>query len=314
MPRLRALRLLQLERSPQPGRPAHVSAASGLAAVGGSLYVIADDEHHLARFDAAGRGAGSLVRVLPGSLPVDKTPRKRRKPDFESLVALPSIARHPHGVLLALGSGSRPNRQRAVVVALTRNGKPARAAPIVVDVSPMYARLAPLFAEVNVEGAFVDGDRLSLLQRGNKGDERNARVDFALAPVLDTLSGGGRSIDASLIRVTPFALPKIADVPLCFTDGAALADGAFTFTAVAEDTDDSYADGRCAGSAIGIARADRIVALWRLRPSLKVEGIAVRTVAAGLELTVVTDADDASHPAKLLRTVIPRESRASPVA
>src|SRR5271169_2423622 len=35
---------------------------------------------------------------------------------------------------------------------------------------------------------------------------------------------------------------------------AALPDGTMVFTAVAEDTDDNYNDGACAGAAVGIAR------------------------------------------------------------
>ena len=96
-------------------------------------------------------------------------------------------------------------------------------------------------------------------------------------------------------------------MPLCFTDGATVPGGGFAFTAVAEDTDDSYADGTCTGSAIGIAGADgRLQALWRLEPVLKVEGIAARIIRKTIELTVVTDADDVAIAARLLRVRIPR--------
>jgi hypothetical protein len=303
MPRLRTLRTLRLRRATQAGRHRHVAAASGLAAVGDKLYVVADDEHHLAVFDAGSRSAGALIRLVPGDLPWAKEPRKRSKPDFEALAVLPRFDGAPGGALLALGSGSRPNRRRGVVVPLREDGAVLRS-PVVVDLSCLYQPLAALFDDVNVEGAFVDGDRLALLQRANKGDARNARVDVALGPLVDALAG--RSVPTRVVvrSVTAFDLGRIGGIPLGFTDGVALPDRRFAFTAVAEDTDDSYADGRCAGSAIGIARGGQVLALWRLRPALKVEGIAAHVRPRGLALTVVTDADDAAEPAKLMRAVV----------
>ena len=105
MPRLRAVRSLTLERASGPGRRRHLSAASGLVLCGEHLYVIADDELHLAVFPITGRAPGRLFPVLPGQLPAEKKPRKKAKPDFEVLLALPAFEHHPHGALLALGSG-----------------------------------------------------------------------------------------------------------------------------------------------------------------------------------------------------------------
>ncbi len=111
--------------------------------------------------------------------------------------------------------------------------------------------------------------------------------------------------EPKLLDVTDFNLGAFADAPLCFTDGAALPTGGFVFTAVAEATDDSYADGACVGAAIGIIDVkDRLRALWQLEPALKVEGIEARVSPNGLELTVVTDADRASVPAKLLTVTL----------
>jgi hypothetical protein len=301
MPRLQSLRTLTVARASQSGRPRHLSAASGLVAAGRYLYVIADDELHLGMFRARGRDPGTLVELHPGDLPLSRKERKRRKPDFESIVALPRFAGFPAGALLALGSGSRPKRRKGALIALDARGA-LTGAPRVVDLSPMYAAIEPEFDEINIEGAFVDGNRLSLLQRGNKGDVSNARIRVALPAVLDALSAGEPLPRAALIDITPFGLGTIAGVPLCFTDGAALGGGAFAFTAVAEDTEGSYADGACAGSAIGVVdRHDCVRALWRLEPSLKVEGIAARILRNALELTVVTDADDFTIAARLLR-------------
>lgn len=305
VPRLLRLRELRLACAAGAGRPRHLSAASGLVRAGDFLYVIADDEHHLGVFSNGDhRRAGGLLRLRRGTLPVGKSARKRRKPDFEALVALPPFGGYPNGALFALGSGSKPNRRSAVLLALNADGS-AHGPPRAISLQSWFTRLRREFGEVNLEGAFVEGEHLTLLQRGNKGSPRNARVRMALAPVLDAIAKRRALPAPRLTDVADFKLGVFDDAPLCFTDGAALPSGGFVFTAVAEATDDSYADGECVGAAIGIVDADdRLRALWQLEPALKVEGIDARVSSNGLELTVVTDADRASVPAQLLTVTL----------
>jgi hypothetical protein len=72
-------------------------------------------------------------------------------------------------------------------------------------------------------------------------------------------------------------LGQIAGIPLSFTDGASLPDGSMVFTAVAENTEDTYNDGACLGAAIGILAQDGTLRyLDRLDACHKVEGIAAR--------------------------------------
>ena len=99
------IRALDLVEPSSPGRPAHLSAASSLVRVGNFLYVVADDEHHLGVFGAAGAGAGTLLRLFEGELPESRKKRKKKKPDVEALVLLPPFAKFTHGALFALGSG-----------------------------------------------------------------------------------------------------------------------------------------------------------------------------------------------------------------
>jgi hypothetical protein len=56
--------------------PRHLSAASGLALVGASFYVVADDELHLGVFPASGNAPGRLMRLFPGALPAEKACRR----------------------------------------------------------------------------------------------------------------------------------------------------------------------------------------------------------------------------------------------
>jgi hypothetical protein len=300
MPRLRPLRSLTLDARPAPRLPLFVSAASALVPAGPYLYVIGDDLKHLAVFPVDSRQPGSLVRLFAGTVPAKKKRRKKLKRDLESLAWLPPFAGFPHGALLALGSGARRRRCSGALVALDARqqvtGKPA-----LVDLARLYAPLEREFGELNIEGAFVSGPHLALLQRGLAPKPRSARVRVKLATLLEALIADRPPTAAALHDITDFELGAIEGVALGFTDGAAMRRGAFAFTAVAEATDGAYDDAACVGSAIGvIGPDDKLRNLWRLKPSLKVEGIAVEERSRAIRVLVVTDADDPKTPARLL--------------
>ncbi len=95
-------------------------------------------------------------------------------------------------------------------------------------------------------------------------------------------------------------------MPLGVTDAAAHPDGGWVFSAAAEDTADAYADGAVAGAVVGrVDPAGAVVAVARLAPTAKVEGILARPVPGGTELLMVTDADDPDAPASLLSALLP---------
>ncbi|TCL90692.1 hypothetical protein C8J38_10752 [Rhizobium sp. PP-WC-2G-219] len=279
----------------------YLSAASGLVWLGSHYYVVADDELHIGQFTSAVSEPGRLIRVFDGVLPDDRKERKRRKPDLETLTLLPATTRFPYGALLALGSGSTPNRRRGAVLGLDPEGVVC-GSPQVFDASPVLGPLTDLFPDLNIEGAVVVGDDLRLVQRGNARHAENAIVHYPLSRVLDAvLNGQGDTLRPSAIdRIT---LPETHDVPLCFTDAAALPNGDMVFCAVAENTGDAVADGPCVGAAIGIIGSDgRLVSLEPLDRPFKVEGIAVRVDGDRLDVRLVTDADDPAIPALLLST------------
>jgi hypothetical protein len=301
---LTKLRDLTLVAASDPQRPAYISAASGLVRAGKYLYVVADDELHLARFELSGTVPGELLRLLPGELPDKKKPRKKRKPDFEVLLQLPAFVTCPHGALLALGSGSTARRYRAVLVPLDKHGE-VQPVPQVLEASAFYELLARQFDELNLEGGWVQGNELRLLQRGNKGNSPNAIIHLELQALLASLSGGDQLPAITPLAIHTMELGHINQVPLCFSDGCALADGRWLFTAVAEDTDSAYEDGACVGAAVGMVDAKGHL-LWikQVTPSYKIEGIEARQEAEGIHLLLVTDADDVAVPASLLSAVV----------
>ncbi len=290
--RPRLLRRLGLDAGEHPRGQAHLSAASGLVCSGGRVYVVADDEHHLGIFDSL-RAPGELHRIAPGDLPDGMKARKKRKPDLECLLQWPDATRGEaagtSSGLLALGSGSRPNRERGWWIALRADGRPAAAATAI-DLGPLYRPLRAELGAINIEGAVLTGDELLLLNRGVNGG-LNAAVRYRRQDVQRLIDGG----DAELrpIQIHHHELGSLAGVPLGFTDGAALPSGGWLYSAVAEDTDNSVADGACTGSVIGCIDADgRRVWQRSLAEVFKVEGVDVQVSGAGLMVCMVTDADD----------------------
>lgn len=268
------------------------------------LYVIADDELHLAVFEATGADAGSLLRLFDGELPESASKRKKKKPDLEALTLLPPFASFAHGALFALGSGSTRNRRTGALLGLGADGVP-NGSPVAVDLSDLCGVLEEEFPELNIEGAVVSGGELRLFQRGNKRAAHNAVARFRLSEVLEALASGARSEPPRPIAIQRVDLGEIDGIPLCFTDAAPLPDGAMVFTAIAEDTDDSYRDGPCAGAAVGILGNDgKLRYLDRLDLPRKVEGVEAQVEGKVIRLLLVTDADDASVPATLFSAQI----------
>ncbi len=307
---LTKLRELDLQTEAAAGRGAYLSAASGLVRVQNRLYVVADDELHLGCFQLL-QGAqlpGELLRLLPGELPNGPRKRKKHKPDLEVLMRLPPFKSCPHGALLALGSCSTTRRARGVLLPLAASGAIADA-PLIIDTSELYDALTQQFVELNLEGGFVVGDQWCLLQRGNKRDAVNALIRFELSDVLNCLQECLSNVvsgEASLPGLTSTAieivdLGSVDGVPLCFSDGCALPDGSWLFTAIAEDTDSAYDDGACVAAAVGLMDAQhRLQWLRNVTPRYKIEGIECLVTDDGLQLLLVTDADDAGTPALLL--------------
>jgi hypothetical protein len=275
-----------------------VAAASGLVRVGDRLWVAADDELGLALYAAADARPLGRVPLWPGELPVDHAARKRAKPDVEALVVVEGAG------VCALGSGSKPTRQRGACV--RGDGEIVR-----FDLSSLHAALERALGagQLNLEGAAVSGGWLRLLQRGNGAAGVNAVIDLDLGGVQAALAAGAPWSDRLLRAIHPIELPRLDGVPLGFTDASPLPDGRLVFVAAAEAGADTYEDGACAGSAVGILSADGapgLVRLVRVATRAKLEGVHAEVGAAGaLQLLLVADADDPAIPSDLFAATLP---------
>ena len=298
LPLLRAttLRTLGVDPEAHPRGQPHLSAASGLVCAHGHAYVVADDEHHLAVYRDLHR-PGTLHRIADGDLPHGARSRKRRKSDFESLFLLPGRGHADR--LLALGSGSRANRRAGVVIALDRNGVPR---PVVqpFDLAPLTAPLVARFGAINIEGAFVHGTQFVLINRAADDNAGNLSLHYPVRALHDTIAGARSAIAPASVHT--HALGRIGGVALGFTDAAPLPDGGWIYSAAAESSNGSVADGPCNGSVIGIMDVDGLRQAQRaLDTPQKVEGGAGRPRAGRLDLCLVSDADDPDQPSCLLR-------------
>jgi hypothetical protein len=300
---LTKIRELDLAAAAAPGRPLHLSAASGLVCIQSYMYMVADDEHHLGVFHRAPNEPGWLSRLFEGELPESRPDRKKHKPDFEALALLPAHGDFPHGALLALGSGSRSNRRLGALLGLDPLGA-VRGPPRVVDLSHILVPLGDAFPTLNIEGAVVTAGELLLFQRGSKRNSDNAIIQYPLPLLLEALTSeqSGAIKPSAVIRID---LGQIDGVPFCFTDAAALPDGRTVFTAIAENTDNAYDDGPCLAAAVGTTdKEGHLLWMRRLDRPHKVEGVDARVKDDAIMLKLVTDADDPAIPACLFSATI----------
>ena len=311
------LSTLRINPEHHPRGQPHLSAASGLVRLGKRLFVVADDELHLGIFDdfteaSPMTGEGNLLRLLDGKLPNTMEKRKEAKPDLETLALLPPLPGFETGALLALGSGSKPQRQTGVLIALDELGTPS-GSMATMDLTALYAPLRSEFADLNIEGAFLSHDHSEfiLLQRGNKTDARSACIRYDWRALAAWLVGHHTAPPAAK-SVQIITLGSVDGVPLSFTDGAALPNnqpgnhsGAWVFSAVAEATNDSVQDGACVASAVGIiSQEGKVLSIALLHNAPKIEGIAVKAAGKDWLLTMVTDPDNPELAAQVLQVLL----------
>lgn len=299
------LRSLQVDPSHHPRGASHLSAASGLVQVKDRLYVVADDELHLGVMTATSEEPDhalspvQLIPLLPGTLPQGKKARKDAKPDFETLAVLPAHAGFRYGALLAMGSGSRPNRERGILLALDETGAPnGRAAEL--DLEVLYAPLHKQLAQLNIEGLWVQDGFLLLLQRGNRQHPASQLLIYGWEATAEWLVGREPQPPKMKNRIK-MDMGKVDGIPLTLTDGAALPGGLWAFSGVAENTRDSTQDGPCTGSVVGVATLKgKVLCQHALEGAAKIEGISVRIKDDRVHALLVTDADDPHIASQLL--------------
>jgi hypothetical protein len=295
----RLLRTLHTDPAKHPRAQAHLSAASGLALIESQgqwrAYVVADDEHHMGRFKLGQDEPVKLMRTFPLDLPLDAKKRKALKPDLEALCRLPAMPGYAHGALLALGSGSKEARHRGLLMAIKPDGKLGKDEALVsrrLDLNTLYAPLHAQFADLNIEGCFIHNDAFCLVQRGNKGESASACIAFHLPQIQAWLCDDENPAPLPS-QVVQLQLGEVDGIPLTPTDGLTLPDGNWLFSVVAENTQDSFHDGPCVGSALAvISPQGKLLKMHALQGTPKIEGISLMPQSRKTQVLMVTDADD----------------------
>lgn len=303
----------QAGADPAQDRPAHVRAASSIVRFHDELLIIQDDALFVARVNPHTSAVGHLVltQVEGGPRLFDKgRGNKSAKLDLEAAVVVESRG---ESLVLALGSGSTPVRERIVVLRRTAGELTAE----IVHAPQFYAMLRANAefsgSELNLEGAVVIDGALLLLQRGNGApaelDAVDASATIDVQAFCDHLAG--QSPCPELQNVRSYDLGRVDGSRLTFTDAAVDA-GQLLYVAAAEASPDVTRDGPVSGVAIGVLSGDqppRYALLLDERGSRctdKVEGIAsAGPVAAAAavdvhELIGVIDQDDPDAPAELV--------------
>ena len=172
---LRELRVLDLDEPSAPGGAAHVAAASGVVRRAEYVYVIGDDELHLAVFDATSGDPGTAAARAVGRAAGRPGARAQEaKPDLEALTALPPFEGHPHGALLGLGSGSTPERDRGFAWSLAPDGG-LDGEPVELDLAPLYELLRDEPRGAQRGGRRGDGRRALAASARQQRDGRERR-------------------------------------------------------------------------------------------------------------------------------------------
>ena len=282
---------------------------------------------------------GLAERIIPDVLPIDPKERASKKADFEALTLVRRsdidglshperaeiLRRFPHGLLMMSGSGGMSwegfRRSTCVVYSLDDQGHIA-GLPTRISLEALHDSLERgdhVNGELNIEGMAVYGESLVLAQRGNSVDEnakpaQNLLIYLDLGEVLESIYTDLSVGVLELRGVHSYDLGHLPaehdgatyEVKLDFTDLDAITDDPhrrLAFTAAAEGPDGSPVQNVIAGSAVGVISADgNLLSITPLADrSIKLEGIDARynPTLAGVDLLLVSDADDPDVPAPL---------------
>jgi hypothetical protein len=212
---------------------------------------------------------------------------------------LPPFGDYDSGAVLILGSGSKVNSDHGALVRLDPSGLP-QGKPVHIDLAPFYDYLKKEIPELDIEGAGVRGDGLHLLQRGDDGKGRNARIEVDLDKAWNALAEGEAPSGDAVRDIEFYDLGQLQGVKLCFSDAAPLPDGRIAFITSAEMNQEG-AEGAKVGSAVGVLDAqNRVAFIEPFDSPMKVEGLVADLDGTALELLMVADADDPSVPSPLL--------------
>ena len=229
-----------------------VSSGSGLVLHKGTAFIISDNVDGLFSIDTATLQE-TFYPFSDNGLRVVQV--KNAKRDFENATLAKLYGEEQ---LIAFGSGSVAiSRENILLVSLEKPLKHK-----IIEAAPFYAHLQTTLSispqQMNIEGCFVAGDSLYLLNRGT-----NAFIAMKMQEFEEMVST--RFAILPNLSQRHYKLPLLQKYQSGFSGACAADQGHFLFTASVEKTDNWFDDGEIAGSFIGLANLQgNIVALQPL--------------------------------------------------
>jgi hypothetical protein len=225
-----------------------ISSGSSLLNLENRIFVCCDDQYSL--YELQGHEWVSHHWINSPELPVEPHARKKLKPDFEALLG--PIA---EGLaVLLIPSGSKNNRTVALKFNLADNSF------LPFDMSDFFQELSHKITSINIEGAVVYGENYLFLNRGVQAD----------ASSIISVNAKTFAIN-SVTKINFGSIEEIAlhGSELCIFENALYA------LAVAEDSANSYDDGKILGSSLFKISLDdlKIQDSWQFDKAIKTEGL-----------------------------------------
>lgn len=291
------IKVLPLSFHTTEGNQHFFSAASGLVHLGDRYYVIADDDLSIGSLSEEGEDS-RLDQIVPGTLPTDPKARKKKKPDFESLFWLSDPRLGGEG-LVALPSGSKPNRFMAVFIPLTKESTLNMDGIIRIDMGTFFNAILKQEKELNIEGALVEQEHFVLFHRGNTDNDQNRFFEFKKSELIDLILGENKKPLIPIEKSSTIDVGEIDGIKLTLTD-MALFEGRRYFLAAAENTSNSIDDGEIKGTVLGELTSAGHVRLITTFKKQKFEGLSIqRRESKLIRFSMVTDNDDANQISNL---------------
>lgn len=281
-----------------------VRAASSILKFAGG-YLIAQDDSTFAAFWKDTQI--NPIRLFPPQEGADTfSPargNKKLKPDLELGVVVPLEAQ-PAAIFF--GSGSTDKRMRAAIV---REDLSAATTEIPSLYNAAMHVLGIGGAVLNLEAATEIPGGVRFFQRGNgqTGTPVNASFDLDLETLAKALNGEQQIQPQDLRNVRRYDLGFLDGAALGFSAATTLPDGRVVFVAAAEASPNTYDDGPCTGSVIGVIDKDGTVSsVAELPPGpegpRKIEGLALESVEGkSATFRLVEDADDPTRASTAIR-------------
>lgn len=227
---------------------AQIPSASGMELTGNRLYVVGDDSPFLYVLDLATLKQVDQIRLFGTGGSGQGRISKLLKPDLECLTQLEMNGQNH---LVALGSGSTPNRNQGYTIALPA-GKERATQVQERSLKDLYEAIQAkndLLGDdvLNLEAAATTSDKVLLLQRATRGGP-NLMLCFPKQDFVAYLTGSRKNLPG--YEAISFYLPELAGLGSHFS-GAFVYHNRLFFSASVENTDDAILDGEVLGSYIG---------------------------------------------------------------